>query len=367
MEFFKTLHKYKKSRIAVINTPHGSVTTPVFMPVGTQATVKIMTPQDLEEININIILANTYHLYLRPGIDIIEKAGGLHKFMAWKGAILTDSGGFQIFSMEDLRKITPEGVHFQAHFDGTEHFFTPETAVEIQNKLGSDIMMCLDECPPYPSDREYIDKSLNLTLEWAKRSKAAHKNIDRQSLFGIIQGGIYRDLREKAAEEMIKMDFPGYAIGGVSVGEGKELMYSVIDWIGPMLPADKPRYLMGIGAPEDLWHAVENGMDMFDCVLPTRIARNGTVYTSRGRIIIRNSEYKEDFTPIEQGCGCYACKNFTRAYIRHLFNVHEILGMRLTTLHNIYFMIQLTDKIKNSIKNNNFEEEKDKFMANFAI
>jgi len=367
MEFFKILHKYKKSRIAEINTPHGTVTTPIFMPVGTQATVKIMTPQDLEEMNIKIILSNTYHLYLRPGIDIIERAGGLHKFMAWKGAILTDSGGFQIFSMEDLRKITPEGVLFRAHFDGTEHFLPPEKVVDIQNRLGSDIMMCLDECPPYPAERGYIDNSLNLTLEWAKRAKLAHKNTDRQALFGIIQGGVYRDLREKSAEEMVKMDFPGYAIGGVSVGEGKDLMYSVMDWVGPLMPENKPRYLMGIGAPEDLWHAVENGMDMFDCVLPTRIARNGTVYTSRGRIILRNSEYKEDFTPIEVGCGCYACKNFTKAYIRHLFNVHEILGMRLTTLHNIYFMIRLCGVIKNSIENGNFEKEKEKFLANFEI
>ncbi len=334
------------------------------MPVGTQATVKIMTPQDMEEMNIGIILANTYHLYLRPGLDIIKKAGGLHKFMAWNGAILTDSGGFQVFSLKELRNITKDGVKFRAHFDGSEHFFSPEKVVEIQNILGSDIMMCLDECPPYPSTREYISSSLDLTLDWARRAKEAHKK-EGQFLFGIIQGGVFRDLREKAMQEMEKLDFPGYAIGGVSVGEGKELIYQAVDWCAPYMPQDKPRYLMGVGTPEDIWYCVEKGIDMFDCVFPTRIARNGTAYSSEGLVKIRNAEYREDFRPLDPGCGCYACRTFTRAYIRHLFNVHEILGMRLTTLHNIHFMIKLMDKIRSSILENSYEREKENFFSRY--
>ena len=364
MEFFKVLHTYKNARVAGIKTLHGEITTPVFMPVGTQATVKIMTPQDMEEMNIGIILANTYHLYLRPGLDIIKKAGGLHKFMAWNGAILTDSGGFQVFSLKELRNITKDGVKFRAHFDGSEHFFSPEKVVEIQNILGSDIMMCLDECPPYPSTREYISSSLDLTLDWARRAKEAHKK-EGQFLFGIIQGGVFRDLREKAMQEMEKLDFPGYAIGGVSVGEGKELIYQAVDWCAPYMPQDKPRYLMGVGTPEDIWYCVEKGIDMFDCVFPTRIARNGTAYSSEGLVKIRNAEYREDFRPLDPGCGCYACRTFTRAYIRHLFNVHEILGMRLTTLHNIHFMIKLMDKIRSSILENSYEREKENFFSRY--
>jgi queuine tRNA-ribosyltransferase len=336
------------------------------MPVGTQATVKIMTPEDMEKMNISVILGNTYHLYLRPGTDIIQKAGGLHKFMSWKGAILTDSGGFQVFSLKDLRKITDEGVRFRAHFDGSEHFFTPEKVVEIQNILGSDIMMCLDECPPYPATRDYISDSLNRTIDWAKRAKAAHKK-EGQALFGIVQGGVYRDLREKAVDEMTKLDFPGLAIGGVSVGEGKEFMYQAVDWCAPFLPENKPRYLMGVGTPEDIWYSVEKGVDMFDCVFPTRIARNGTAYSMDGLIKMRNAEYKEDFRPLDPTCTCYACTNFTRAYIRHLFNVHEILGMRLTTLHNIHFMIHLMDKIRASIINDCYEQEKEKFFSTYKL
>lgn len=366
MEFFKILHKYKLARAGEINTLHGTIQTPVFMPVGTQATVKIMTPEDMEKMNISVILGNTYHLYLRPGTDIIQKAGGLHKFMSWKGAILTDSGGFQVFSLKDLRKITDEGVRFRAHFDGSEHFFTPEKVVEIQNILGSDIMMCLDECPPYPATRDYISDSLNRTIDWAKRAKAAHKK-EGQALFGIVQGGVYRDLREKAVDEMTKLDFPGLAIGGVSVGEGKEFMYQAVDWCAPFLPENKPRYLMGVGTPEDIWYSVEKGVDMFDCVFPTRIARNGTAYSMDGLIKMRNAEYKEDFRPLDPTCTCYACTNFTRAYIRHLFNVHEILGMRLTTLHNIHFMIHLMDKIRASIINDCYEQEKEKFFSTYKL
>ncbi len=336
------------------------------MPVGTQATVKIMTPQDLKEAGAGIILGNTYHLYLRPGMDIMKKAGGLHKFMSWDGPILTDSGGFQVFSLQELRKITVDGVIFKSHFDGSEHLFTPESVVEIQNILGSDIMMCLDECPPYPATREYVASSLSTTIEWAKRAKKAHKRED-QALFGIIQGGVYRDLREKSIEEMKKLDFPGYAIGGVSVGEGKEMIYDAVEWCAPLMPENKPRYLMGVGTPEDMWHCVGRGIDMFDCVFPTRIARNGGVYTQEGQIAVRNAEYKEDFRPVDPTCDCYCCRNFTRAYLRHLFNVHEILGMRLTTLHNIYFMIRLMNKIRKSIIEGNFEEEKEAFFRIYKL
>jgi queuine tRNA-ribosyltransferase len=366
VEFFKLQHKYKQSRAGEINTPHGRILTPVFMPVGTQATVKIMTPADLTGLGVSIILSNTYHLYLRPGADLIKRAGGLHKFMGWDRPILTDSGGFQVFSLQELRKITKQGVTFRSHFDGSEHLFTPESVVEVQNILGSDIMMCLDECPPYPSTHEYMVDSLDTTIEWAKRARAAHKN-ERQALFGIIQGGVYRDLREKSMDEMFKIDFPGYAIGGVSVGEGKELIYQAVDWCAPNMPDIKPRYLMGVGTPEDLWYAVEKGIDMFDCVFPTRIARNGGVYTKEGQIAVRNGEYKDDMRPIDPGCACYACSNFTRAYIRHLFNVHEILGMRLTTLHNIHFMIRLMERIRNSILNDSYEKEKDEFFKLYKL
>jgi queuine tRNA-ribosyltransferase len=366
MEFFNVVKKYKNARVGEINTSHGKVITPVFMPVGTQATVKIMTPSDLEEMGYQIILSNTYHLYLRPGCDLIKKFKGLHKFMGWNKNILTDSGGFQVFSLQGLRKITREGVLFKSHIDGSEHIFTPEKVIEIQNVLNGDIIMCLDECPPYPSTYEYIKDSLNTTIEWAKRSKIAHKN-DNQRLFGIIQGGIYKELREKAMEEMFKLDFPGYALGGVSVGEDKDLIYKTVDWCGTSMPENKPRYLMGVGTPEDIWYSVERGIDMFDCVFPTRIARNGNVYTAEGQIAIRNSEFKEDERPIDENCPCYACKTFSRAYIRHLFNVHEILGMRLTTLHNLYFMIRLMNKIKNSIINESFEKERDLFFKKYKL
>lgn len=364
--FFKVHASDGQARVGEINTLHGKITTPVFMPVGTQATVKIMTPEDLTSIGTQIILGNTYHLYLRPGMDIMQKAGGLHKFMAWNGPILTDSGGFQVFSMQDLRTITKDGVKFRSHIDGSEHFFTPESVVEIQNTLGSDIMMCFDECPPYPATHDYVRESLETTIDWAKRAKAAHKK-EGQALFGIIQGGVYRDLREKSVEEMIKLDFPGYSIGGVSVGEGKDMIYSASSWCAPILPWDKPRYLMGVGTPEDLWNTIEHGIDMFDCVFPTRIARNGTAYSAEGIVKVRNGEFSEDFRPIDAECGCYACKNFTRAYIRHLFNVHEILGMRLTTLHNIYFMLRLTERIRQAIINGKFMEEKEKFFKIYKI
>ncbi len=367
MQFFEILGFSGNARAGVIHTAHGSVKTPVFMPVGTQATVKIMTPHDMYDMGTEIILGNTYHLFLRPGTDIIKKAGGLHKFMNWNRAILTDSGGFQVFSLSEFRKITEEGVKFKSHFDGTDYFLTPESCIEIQNILGSDIIMVLDECPPYPAEYDYVKKSLELTLSWAKRAKKHHQNTEKQKLFGIIQGGLYKDLREYSMQELFKMDLPGYAIGGVSVGEGKELIYNTVKLCGPNMPENKPRYLMGVGTPEDMWECVEYGIDMFDCVFPTRIARNGAVYTQTGQVNIRNAEFKEDFRSIDEGCGCYTCKNFTRAYIRHLFNVHEILGMRLTTLHNIYFMLRLMDKIRESVLNGQFLEEKHKFFLKYKI
>lgn len=366
MEFFKIIKKYKNARVGEINTSHGRILTPVFMPVGTQATVKIMTPLDLEEMGYEVILANTYHLYLRPGYDLIKKFNGLHRFMGWNKNILTDSGGFQVFSLQNLRKITKEGVIFKSHVDGSEHIFTPEKVIEIQKILNGDIIMCLDECPPYPSTYDYINDSLNTTIEWAKRSKNAFKS-QNQHLFGIIQGGIYKDLREKAMEEMFKLDFSGYALGGVSVGEDKDLIYKVVDWCAGKMPENKPRYLMGVGTPEDIWYAVERGIDMFDCVFPTRIARNGNIYTSEGQIAIRNSEFKNDERPMDEECSCYGCKTFSRAYIRHLFNVHEILGMRLTTLHNLYFMIRLIERIRKSIIDGNFEKERDLFFKKYKI
>ena len=366
MEFFKVLHKYKLARACEINTVHGTIKTPAFMPVGTQATVKLMTPEDMYSMGTEIILGNTYHLFLRPGMDIMKKAGGLHKFMNWNRPILTDSGGFQVFSLSQFRKITPDGVKFKSHIDGAEHFLTPESVIDIQTTLGSDIMMVLDECPPYPAERKYIEESLDLTLAWAKRARDYHKS-DTSFLFGIIQGGVHRDLREKSMEELFKMDFPGYSIGGVSVGEGKELIYQGVDWCAPFMPENKPRYLMGVGTPEDIWYAVEKGVDMFDCVFPTRIARNGAVYTKEGQISVRNGEYKEDFRPMDPGCGCYACQNYTRAYIRHLFNTHELLGMRLTTLHNIYFMLRLMDLIRKSIFEDRYEKAKEEFFSLYKL
>jgi len=367
MAFFELQARCGNARAGIFHTPHGSVKTPVFMPVGTQATVKIMTPHDMYEMGTEIILGNTYHLYLRPGLDIIKKAGGLHKFMNWERPILTDSGGFQVFSLSDFRKISEEGVKFKSHFDGTDYFLTPETCIDIQNTLGSDIMMVLDECPPYPAEHDYVKNSLELTLRWAKRAKEHHKNTEAQRLFGIIQGGLYKDLREYSMQELFKMDFPGYAIGGVSVGEGKDLIYNAVKWCGPHMPENKPRYLMGVGTPEDMWECVEHGIDMFDCVFPTRIARNGAVYTKEGQTNVRNGAYKEDFRPIDEGCECYACRNFTRAYIRHLFNVHEILGMRLTTLHNIHFMLRLMDKIRGSVLKGCFLAEKQRFFSEYKL
>lgn len=356
--------KNTKARAGKLLTGHGIVLTPVFMPVGTQATVKALGPDELKDAGTQIILSNTYHLYLRPGTEIIQKAGGLHKFMSWDKPILTDSGGFQVFSMNELRKITEDGVDFQSHIDGSYHKFTPEKSIEIQNILGADIIMAFDECTPYPCTKDYATKSLEITTKWAKRCKTAHKN-NNQFLFGIIQGSVYPDLRKRSAKEIIDLDFPGYAIGGLSVGEAKNIMYEIIDCTVPLLPENKPHYLMGIGSPEDIFECVERGIDMFDCVMPTRNARNGTAFTSQGKVIVKNAAYSQDFSPLDSECDCYTCKNFTRAYLRHLFNVGEILGMRLNTLHNINFMIKLLFKIRQSILQDNFVEFKREFLGKF--
>ncbi len=348
------------ARAGKIDTPHGYIETPVFMPVGTKATVKAMSPEELKEIGFNIILSNTYHLYLRPGHDIVKDAGGLHKFMNWQGAILTDSGGFQVFSLGDLGKITEDGVEFRSHIDGSKHFFTPEKSIEIQESLGADIIMAFDECPPYPSDYQYITDAVNRTTRWAKRCKDYHSRED-QALFGIIQGGVYQDLRERSAAEIIELDFPGYAIGGLSVGEPFEEMKKVLSYTAPLLPKEKPRYLMGVGTADYLLTGVLNGIDMFDCVLPTRIARNGTVMTAKGNLTIRNATYARDFNPIDKECSCYACKNYTRAYIRHLIKANEILGFRLTTYHNLYFLHNFMAEIRKAI----LEERLEKFAADF--
>ncbi|MDU5081183.1 tRNA guanosine(34) transglycosylase Tgt [Tissierella carlieri] len=358
--------KDSKARLGKLYTPHGVIETPIFMPVGTRATVKAMTPEEVKGLGAQIILSNTYHLYLRPGHKLIEEAGGLHRFMNWDGPILTDSGGFQVFSLGDLRKIKEEGVEFRSHIDGSKHFISPEKSIEIQNSLGSDIMMCFDECTPYPATYEYAKHSMERTTRWAKRCKDYHKNWDNQGLFGIVQGGIYKDLREQSAKELVELDFPGYAIGGLSVGEPKELMCEILDFTTPLLPKDKPRYNMGVGTPDYLFESVIRGIDMADCVLPTRIARNGTVLTSQGKLVIRNAKYSRDFTKLDPECDCYACTNYSRAYIRHLFNVDEILGSRLTTIHNLYFLIKLMENIRNAIKEDRLLEYKEEFYKKYG-
>ena len=310
------------ARAGTITTPHGTILTPIFMPVGTIATVKAMSPHELKEINAQVILSNTYHCYLRPGHELIQRAGGLHGFMNWDRPILTDSGGFQVMSLAGLRKITPEGVKFQSHIDGSYHFFTPEKVIEIQNALGADIIMSFDECPRSTESRKYIEKSLEITLDWAKRGKIAHNNTDKQALFGIVQGGLYDDLRKYSAERLMEIDFPGYSIGGLAVGEPKEEMYRITGLLNPILPKDKPRYLMGVGTPGNILQNITNGVDMFDCVMPTRNARKGSIFTWNGKMIIKAARYKDDFRPIDDKCSCYACKNFSRAYIRHLITMN---------------------------------------------
>ncbi len=355
-----------RGRLGLLRTPHGEVETPVFMPVGTQATVKAMTPEELQEVGARIILSNTYHLYLRPGADLVAAAGGLHRFMHWPGPILTDSGGYQVFSLTELRRISEEGVEFRSHLDGSKHFLTPEKAVAIQEALGSDIAMVLDECPPYPCTPAYAEASMERTTRWAQRCQAAATRPD-QALFPIVQGGVYRDLREKHAAAIAALGFPGTAIGGLSVGEPKELMYQVLEWLDPILPAEKPRYLMGVGAPEDLFHGVARGVDMFDCVLPTRLARHGQVFTAAGPLVVRNAAYARDFTPLDPECACPVCRNYTRAYIRHLLKAGEILGLRLTTVHNLHFIFTLMARIRESLAAGRFLLFQEVFLARYRL
>ena len=354
------------ARLGIVHTPHGSFETPTFMPVGTQATVKAMSPEELKDMNAGIILSNTYHLWLRPGNDIVKEAGGLHKFMNWDRPILTDSGGFQVFSLSKFRKIEEEGVHFRNHLNGDKLFLSPEKAMEIQNDLGSDIMMAFDECPPFPATHEYMEASVDRTTRWAKRCKEAHKRPDEQGLFGIIQGGEYEDLRRKSAEALVELDFPGYAIGGLSVGEPKDVMNKVLDFTAPMMPADKPRYLMGVGSPDSLIDGAIRGIDMFDCVLPTRIARNGTLMTSEGRMVIKNAKYARDFRPIDENCDCYTCKNYTRAYVRHLLRTEETFGLRLTSYHNLRFLIHLMEQVREAIREDRLGDFKEEFFEKYG-
>lgn len=353
------------ARLGKIKTNYGEYDTPMFMPVGTQATVKTLSPEELVDINSGIILANTYHLWLRPGEDIVNKAGGLHKFMNWNGPILTDSGGFQVFSLAKPKDISEEGVHFKNHLNGDDLFLTPEKSIEIQNKLDSDIAMSFDECPPASADYEYMKNSIERTLRWAKRGKDVHNN-ENQSLFGIIQGGAYQDLREYSAKETVKMDFDGYSIGGVANDhESKEDMYKAIEYSTPFIPDEKVRYLMGVGEPIDILEGVIRGIDIFDCVLPTRLARHGHAFTKYGKINLKNAKYKEDFTPIDSECDCYACKHYTKAYIKHLINADETFGARLLSIHNIRFLIRLTEDIRNAIKEDRILEYKEEFIRNY--
>ena len=350
------------ARAGVVHTAHGGIETPAFIPVGTQASVKTVSSDELREMGAQIILSNAYHLYLRPGCDVIAEAGGLHGFMNWSGPILTDSGGFQVFSLATLNEVTDEGVRFQSHIDGSRHLFTPELAIEVQRALGADIAVSLDECVPHGADRQRVAESVNRTIGWAKRCLSAKRGED-QALFGVIQGGTDRDLRMKCVEQIVAMDFDGYAIGGVSVGEPKPQVYEVSEYTARALPADKPRYLMGVGPPEDIFEAVERGIDMFDCVMPTRNARNGSLLTRWGRTNIENKQYERDFRPVDEECGCYTCRNYTRAYLRHLSKSGEILGLRLNTLHNLSFMLELCAKIRGSIVRGNFSAYKKEFLS----
>ncbi len=352
-----------RARAGEIITPHGSIQTPIFMPVGTRATVKAVMPRDLEEdIRAQIILGNTYHLYLRPGHELIAQAGGLHEFMGWHKPILTDSGGFQVMSLAGLRKITAEGVRFQSHIDGSYHLFTPEKVIEIQNAIGADIIMSFDECPPYPATKKYVSESLKTTLDWARRGKEAHQRED-QALFGIVQGGIYEDLRQESAEALMEMDFPGYSIGGLAVGEEKSDMLRITEYLDGILPKNKPRYLMGVGTPEDLLNNIARGIDMFDCVMPTRNARKGSVFTRNGKLVIKSARYKEDFRPIDGECDCYTCRNFSRAYLRHLFSVDEILGMTLASIHSLHFYLNLVKWSREAILEDRFESFQKQMLA----
>ncbi|TCS96462.1 tRNA guanosine(34) transglycosylase Tgt [Hazenella coriacea] len=357
--------KQSGARLGRLHTPHGTIDTPIFMPVGTQATVKTMSPEELKEMHAQIILSNTYHLFLRPGHEVVKEAGGLHSFMNWDRPILTDSGGFQVFSLSQLRNITEEGVSFRSHLSGEKLFIGPEKAMEIQNALGADIIMAFDECPPYPAEREYVQASTERTYRWLKRCIDAHQRPNDQALFGIVQGGMYQDLREESAKKLVELDLPGYSIGGLSVGEPKDIMYEVLGYTTPLLPKHKPRYLMGVGSPDALIQGSILGIDMFDCVLPTRIARNGTTMTSQGRIVIRNAKYARDFTPLDPECDCYTCRNYTRAYLRHLIKADETFGLRLTTYHNLHFLLQLMQQVRQAILEDRLLDFQEEFMVRY--
>ena len=362
----KNKEKDTLARYGILHTNHGDYETPMFMPVGTQATVKTLSPEEIKDMHCGIILSNTYHLWLRPGEDLVAKAGGLHKFMNYDGPILTDSGGFQVFSLAKNKKkdITEEGVHFKSHLDGSKLFLTPELSIQIQNKLDSDIAMSFDECPPYPVTYEYMKNSVDRTLRWAERGKKVHSNPN-QSLFGIVQGGEFEDLRKYSAEKTVEMDFDGYSIGGTSVGEDKDTMYKMIDYAVKYLPEDKPRYLMGVGEPIDLLEGVVRGIDMFDCVLPTRLARHGNAFSRHGRINIKNLKYREDFTPVDETCDCYACKHYTKAYIRHLITADESFGARLLSIHNIRFLVKMMEEIRVAIQENRLLDYKEDFIKEY--
>lgn len=361
----KHICKQTGARYGVLQTPHGSFETPIFMPVGTQASVKGLSPEELKQMKAKIILSNTYHLWMRPGAELIADAGGLHKFMNWDRPILTDSGGFQVFSLSDTRRIEEEGVHFRSHIDGSKHFLSPEKAVQIQQALGSDIMMQLDECTPYPADKAYVKKSLERTTRWLERCLKQHDNPDQQALFGIVQGGMYSDLRIQSAKEIIAFDTPGIAIGGLSVGETAAEMYEMLDALQPILPPEKPHYLMGVGTPHHLFEGVLRGIDMFDCVWPTRLGRNGASVTSIGQVTVRNATYAKDFSPLDPNCDCYVCQNYTRAYIRHLIKANEMFGLRLTSYHNLYYLINLMTQIRTAIQEDSLADLYREFLMQF--
>jgi len=362
---FTLLKQSGSARLGRLELPHGTVDTPAFMPVGTQATVKAMTPEELETVGAQIILSNTYHLYLRPGHEVVREAGGLHAFMHWSRPILTDSGGFQVFSLKGMRKIDEGGVQFQSHIDGSKHYFTPEKVMEIEQALGADIAMAFDECAPWPSKKDYAEAALARTTRWARRCKDAHTRPG-QALFGIVQGGTYEDLRLRSVEELVEIGFPGYGIGGLSVGEPKNDMYRILDILNPAMPQDKPRYLMGVGSPDCLIEGALRGVDMFDCVLPTRTARMGTVLTSSGKLNMRNAKHARDFTPLDPECGCYACKNYSRAYLHHLFKAEEILAARLATWHNLQFLQDLMKRIRKAIAEDSLEKLREDFFRKYG-
>ncbi|MBU0997327.1 MAG: tRNA guanosine(34) transglycosylase Tgt [Firmicutes bacterium] len=364
---FELTHICKQSgaRCGVLHTPHGDFETPIFMPVGTQATVKTLDVKEINEVSDGLILGNTYHLWLQPGDDIIKQHGGIRGFMKWDKALLTDSGGFQVFSLSKIRKIKEEGVEFRHHLSGELLHLTPEDSIRIQNNLGADIIMSFDECPPFYSDYDYMKESVDRTIRWAKRGKEVHQFPDTQALFGIVQGGPFKDLRKHSIEELIKIDFPGYSIGGLSVGETKEEMLEMLQFLNPLMPYDKPRYLMGVGSPDDLVNGAIHGIDMFDCVLPTRIARHGTAMTSQGKIVIKNKTYESDMAPLDSKCDCHVCKTYTRSYLRHLFKSQEILGLRLITYHNLYFLKNLMKQIREAIKSDRLLDFKNTFFENY--